>query len=84
MVDAVKVGQDGSSIVFFEDRNGKVYSFQASQTGAFNYPLFNQDGDINIKVESNLKNIVKFGSYLKNDSIYFYGIDINGKIINQL
>ena len=84
LIDSVRVGQDGSSIIFFEDRNGKVYSFHASQTGVFNYPLFNQDGNINIEEESNLKNIVKFGSSSKNDSIYFFGIDINGKIINEL
>lgn len=80
LMDVKKIGQDGSPLMLFEDKTGKVYSFHGSQTGASSYALFNGNA-INIKEESNLKNIVKFGSYATNNSIEVYGIDINGNII---
>ncbi len=91
LIDTVRVSQDASPLIFFEDKNGKVYSFHASQTGAWGYPLFNENGEINIKEEQDLKNIVKFGQYSVNEEnpnqngvdafgLAAYGIDINGEI----
>ena len=81
LMDDAQKGQDGTKIIFFENNKGEVYYFNTSQTGAEAYPLFNAEGQINIKKSNKLKNIVKFVNNV-NDGWFIYGVDINGNTID--
>lgn len=78
LLDVKKIGQDDSSIILMETKDGKVYSYIP------NYSYFNSNNELNIKEENNLKNIIKFGNYVHNEEgDKVFGININGNIIYQ-
>ena len=79
LIDTKTYGQDGSTLILMETKNGDVYSYIAD------YAYFNSENELNIKKEENLKNIIHFGQYTNGEhgGAAIFGIDINGNYIEK-